>query len=92
MFTCQGCGAELESAASPHTWEDCNLSFDEIAAQPYTDAKFSSGVVSGHPVDTMYLRFERDGQAPTTILLRPDEMAAVLHVAAGALWSHCIAA
>ena len=38
-FTCQGCGAILENAATPHTWEDC-LSFDEIAAQPYTDARF----------------------------------------------------
>ena len=90
-LTCQGCGAVLDSAATLHTWEDCNFGFNEIAAQPYTDAKFSAGFVSGHPVDTMYLRFERDGQEPTTVLLRPDEMAAVMHVTAGVLWSHCIA-
>lgn len=66
------------------------MTLDEIAAQPYTDARFSVGFVSGHPVDTMYLRFERNGQEPTTILLRPDEMAAVMHVAAGALWSHLV--
>lgn len=66
------------------------MNFEEIASQRYTDATFSAGFVTGHPVDTVYLRWERNGEEPTTILMRPDELAAVMHVAAGVLWSHLI--
>ena len=36
---------------------------------------------------TMYLQAEKDGQATTQLLLRPDEIAAIAWVASGALWS-----
>ena len=66
------------------------LVYDEIASQPYSNAVFSAGFVAGHPIDTVYMRCQRDGEEPTTWLLRPDELAALMHVAAGVLWSHLI--
>lgn len=62
--------------------------YTELCAQPYANCKFSSGSVEGHPVDTLYLRWERNGEEPSTLLLRPDEMAAIAWCATGALWSH----
>ena len=66
--------------------------FHEHLKQEYDGnrCKFSTGWVEGHPVDTMYLRLEKDGQEPTTILLRPDEMAAVAWLSSGMLWSQLV--
>lgn len=64
---------------------------EPVCTQPYRNCTFSSGFVDGHPVDTLYLRFEREGEEPTTFLLRPDEMAALAWCAAGALWSDHLA-
>ena len=55
--------------------------------QPYTNAEFSAGRVYGAEPDAAYLRLQKQREAPTTILLRPDEMQAVAWVCAGALWS-----
>jgi hypothetical protein len=63
------------------------MTFEELIAQPYRDCRFSAGFVSGHPVDTLYLRLERDAASPTTILLRPDEAAALAWCLTGVLWS-----
>lgn len=63
------------------------VDYEEIASQPYSDAVFSGGFVTGHPIDTVYLRWQRAGDEPTTILMRPDELAAIMHIAAGVLWS-----
>ena len=65
------------------------MTYDEIVRQGYAEnnCAFSGGFVSGHEVDTVYLRIEKDGEEPTIILLRPDEMAAIAWVAAGVLWS-----
>jgi hypothetical protein len=43
--------------------------------------------VDGHPVDTLYLQAEKDGEVTTQFLLRPDEMAAVAWLTSGVLWS-----
>lgn len=64
-----------------------NLTFYEVIAQPYPNCKVSAGSVEGHPVDTLYLRLEKDGVITTELLLRPDEMAAIAWCATGALWS-----
>ena len=42
---------------------------------------------SGHPVDNLYLRIERPGTEEMTLLLRPDEVSALVYVLNGALWS-----
>jgi hypothetical protein len=61
--------------------------YEELCAQPYANCKFSAGKVEGHPVDTLYLKFERDMEEPTIILLRQDEALAVAWVLNGACWS-----
>ncbi len=62
--------------------------FEETVSQPYLDCKFSAGLLSGHPVDTLYLRLEREGEGALSILLRPDEAAALAYCLSGVLWSH----
>lgn len=78
-----------KSIKNPKTWTDGDLKFTEIIGQEYTgnNCKFSAGFVEGHPVDTMYLQLEKDGEVSTQLLLRPDEMAAIAWVATGSLWS-----
>lgn len=69
------------------------LAYEEVCKQEYSinGCKFSAGFVAGEnkpDVDTMYLRMEKDGEEPTIILLRPDELQALAWVAGGAVWSH----
>jgi len=58
-------------------------------AQPYRNCIISAGLVEGIEPDRFYLRFEREGEdrEPLTIFMRADEVAAVLFVCGGALWS-----
>lgn len=70
---------ELEDGRVARCWQ--------ATSQPYQGCVISAGLVEGAGPDTLYLRFARDGDEPSTFLLRPDEMMAVLHVGAGALWS-----
>ena len=72
------------------TWEADGLTFAELCTQPYTNCVFSAGNVEGHPVDTLFLRWERDDGGGRMILLRPDEAAAIVHVLSGALWSELV--
>lgn len=58
-------------------WKEDDLTFTEAIRQEYNDCVFSAGMVKGHPVDTTYLKLERDGIVSTFLLLRPDEMAAI---------------
>lgn len=51
------------------------------------NAAFSAGAVEGHEVDTLYLKLEREGEEPITILLRADEAASLIWCLSGALWS-----
>jgi len=55
--------------------------------QPYEDCTFSAGLVTGIEPDTLYLRIQRDGEEPTMLFLRPDEVLALIWVTSGALWS-----
>lgn len=75
------------SIENPRQWRDGELEFTEIICQEYDNCCFSAGIVAGHPVDTLYLQAEKDGQITTQLLLRPDEMAAIAWVASGAIWS-----
>jgi hypothetical protein len=68
-------------------WQEGELTFTEIIRQEYSNCVFSAGSVSGHPVDTLYLKIERNNRVDTFLLLRPDEMAAIGWLATGALWS-----
>lgn len=61
--------------------------YHETVRQPYQNCAFSAGFVEGHPVDTLYLKLERDGEDPYILLLRPDEAAAIAWCLTGVLWS-----
>ena len=62
--------------------------YTELISLPYQKCIISAGMVEGHPVDTFYLLFDRVDESGLTILLRPDEMAAIAYCATGVLWSH----
>lgn len=78
------------SATTPNAAE---LTFTEYLRQEYAHNAciFSAGMVDGHPVDTMYIRWQKDGDDGMILLLRPDEMAAMAWLASGVLFSHHIA-
>ena len=67
--------------------------YEELIRQEYSvnHCVLSGGYVDGDPVDTLYLRLEKDGEAPTTLLLRPDEMQALAWICNGGLWSESMA-
>jgi len=68
------------------------MRYTEIVRQKYggNNCVFSAGFVEGYDnsEDTMYIKLERDGEEPTILFLRPDEMAAIAWLAGGVLWSH----
>lgn len=71
-------------------WTDDNLKFTEVICQEYSNCKFSAGFVEGHPIDTIYIQAEKNGVLTTQLLLRPDEVAAIIWIASGVLWSDSI--
>jgi hypothetical protein len=75
------------SIDDPKQWTDGELQFTEIIRQEYSNCCFSAGLVTGHPVDNVYLQAEKDGVVTTQLILRPDELAAIAWVATGVLWS-----
>lgn len=71
---------KLDDGRVGHLWRACS--------QEYSNCEFSAGLVKGLEPDVFYLRLEREGNDdPLTILLRPDELMAILWVGNGALWS-----
>jgi hypothetical protein len=72
-------------------WSEGALTFCELIRQAYSNCVFSAGTVTGDPVDTLYLKLERDGVVDTFLLLRPDEAAALAWCLTGALWSDALA-
>ena len=81
------------SINSPRIWNEDGLTYTETIRQEYAgnNCIISTGYVEGKnkpPVDTLYLRLEKDGVDPTTLLLRPDEMQSIAWVASGVVWSH----
>ncbi len=73
-------------------WEQDGLLYTELIKQTYGDnnCKFSAGSVEGHPIDTVYLAWAKDGDDGGCLLLTPDELAAISWVANGAVWSHLL--
>lgn len=67
-----------------------NVMLKEICSQPYLFTEWSAGIVEGHPIDTIYLKVQRELEEPTTILLRRDEALAIIHLLSGALWSESL--
>ena len=77
----------------PFTWKENGLEFTEVIRQEYAENNciIRAGFVDGDnkpQVDTVFLRLEKDGEEPTTILLRPDEMQIIAWVATGVILSH----
>ena len=69
----------LDDGRVAHCWQ--------ATSQPYMDCVISAGLVEGIEPVRFYLCFKRDDDEPLTIFMREDEIAAVLHVCSGALWS-----
>lgn len=75
---------------------DVTYKLIEEAWQIFTgnNCKFSAGWVEPpqgpRGVDTVYLRFEKDGVTPTHFLLRPDELAAIAACASQIVARDCI--
>jgi hypothetical protein len=72
----------LDDGRVAHCWR--------AACQPYQNCVFSSGLVSGIDPDTVYVRLAKEGHAPTTIFLRPDEAQALAWLINGTLWSQAM--
>jgi hypothetical protein len=64
----------------------------ELARQEYggNNCIFAMGLVEGYPPDKYYLWLEKDGEQPTILFLRPDELATIAWLCSGALWSHLV--
>lgn len=80
----------MKNQASGKVWTDGGITYSEVIYQEYSNCKFSAGMIEGHPIDTMYLRAEKDGAVTTQLLLRPDEMAAIGWLATGSLWTNAM--
>jgi hypothetical protein len=72
------------------SWQQDGLTYTELIKQEYggNGCKFSAGSVEGHPIDTMYIAWGKDGHDGDLILVTPDELAAIGWVATGAVWVH----
>lgn len=71
------------------SWHEDGLTFIEMNRQEYAgnNCVFSAGFVEGHAIDTMYLKWQKEGDSGGMLLLTPDELQALAWVAGGALWS-----
>ena len=66
------------------------IKYTEVLRQEYAgnNCIFSAGFVEGYnETDTMYIKMKKDGEKPTCLFFRPDEMACIAWLAAGVLWS-----
>jgi len=70
-------------------WDE--LEYQEMVKQPYENCCISAGFVFNHPVDTLYFKMLR-GEEDFTIVLRPDEAAALAWCLTGVLWSDAMRA
>lgn len=68
------------------------IELNEICKQEYSKNKciISSGFVENADVDTVYLKLEKEGVEPTVLLLRPDELQAIIWVSSGTMWSEAM--
>jgi hypothetical protein len=84
---------ENKSISNPTYFEEDGLCFTEVIKQEYkgNNCIISAGFVEGDnkpPVDTIYLRLQKDSVEPTVLLLRPDEAGAINWVLSGVVWSY----
>ena len=56
-------------------------------SQSYSNCVFSAGLVEGIPPDDYFIQVAREGEEPTYLFLRKDEVMAMLFCLSGALWS-----
>ena len=65
------------------------MEYSEVDSQFYSgnDCSFSSGIVDGHSVYTIYLRMEKDGEEATILHLRTNEAARIAALLCNAIWS-----
>lgn len=70
-------------------WEQDGFRFIEKCRQEYAgnNCVFSAGLIEGHPIERAYLKWQKDGDEGTMLMLRADELAAIAWVATGAIWS-----
>jgi hypothetical protein len=61
--------------------------FHKAENQAYSNAIFSAGLIENHPIEKVYIKFERFGEEPETIVMRRDEALALMYSLIGALWS-----
>ena len=75
-------------------WTIDGLTYHESAVLEYPPNKcyISAGLVQGHVADSVYIRLEKnnDPAQEIFIVLRPDELAALLAVGSGALREHML--
>jgi hypothetical protein len=72
-------------------WQEDRLTFTELIRQEYSgnNCIISGGFVEGNnkpPVDTVYLKLEKDDVEPTLLLLRPDEIQAIAWISEKQSW------
>ena len=77
--------------------DENGLTYTEIIRQEYggNNCVISAGFVDGTnkpDVDVIYLRLEKDNVEPTVLLLRPDEVQALIWVSSGVVWSYIMGA
>jgi hypothetical protein len=75
--------------------DENGLIYTETIRQEYgrNNCIISAGFVEGDnkpEVDIIYIRLEKEGVEPQTLLLRPDEAQIIAWVASGVVWSHLI--
>lgn len=70
-------------------WEADGLKFTEMCRQEYggNNCVFAAGFIEGHAVETVYLRWGKDGDEGGMLMLTADELAAIVWVGQGAIWS-----
>lgn len=73
-------------------YEEMTLTKYEVDRQTYAGngAYISAGYLGGHPIDTMYVEFgakDVPNAEPTTVLLRPDEVASIAWLCSSLLFS-----
>ena len=68
------------------------LTKTELFRQPYSNGKYiAGGILEGHPDDTVYLHFGRDGvEGGAEIFLRPDEAASIVWILGACLYSETL--
>lgn len=70
-------------------WEADGLRFTEMCRQEYAgnNCVFAAGFIKGHAIETVYLRWSKEGDEGGMLMLTADELAAIIWVGQGAIWS-----